>query len=353
MVLLDVQEHAASTSTVDIVPCTDLSAMLMLNIQGMSPDQSSKSFWKIPYLEEFIQDSTEFIPFLSVTETWTKTYMKNAQMKINSYEMFRSDRKLRKRGGVALYIHNSITVSDFWSYDNKFCEAAIALLEADKTVLVSVYRPQNSSLADFKNTMNFIEEKIKSLGDSYTIIVTGDFNFPNICWESLSVHTGTTTVTADSARCLLHFMEKYLLNQEISIPTRLNNILDLFLTNKHDLVLDVFATKSSISDHNVMKIPLAYSFGHPSLKKKDCVPHIQDCFHSLDFSKANYELLSSLFEAIDWDSMFVSCDPGSFSSEFHSKVLSICLQNVPAETQSKVQKKKYCKQCSKEKETIV
>ena len=309
----------------------------------MTPGPSSKSCWKIPYLEELIKDSSEFIPFISLTETWTKQYMKDAQMMIRGYNLFRADRKLRGRGGAALYIHNSITVNDFWSYDNKFCEAGVALLEREKTVLIVVYRPDNASLSHFTNTMNFIEEKIKSLSDSYTFILTGDFNFPNICWESLSVLTGCTNVVADSAYCLLRFMEKYLLNQQIEIPTRSNNILDLFITNKQDLVLDVIATKSSISDHNIMKIPLSYSFHDFSVKENNKVPQNLNDFHSLDFSKANFEVLSSLFDAVDWDSVMASCTPGTFAAEFHSKVLSICLQNVPP--------KAYFNQTSKPKST--
>ena len=54
-------------------------------------------------------------------------------------------------------------------------------------------------------------------------------------------------------------------------------------------------------------------------------------FNSLDFSNANFELLSSLFENVDWVSMFEH-SPNSFASDFHDKVLSICLENVPVKS---------------------
>ena len=304
----------------------------MLNIQGMTPSPSSKSFWKLPYLQELVDESSEFVPFISITETWAKGYNSDAQMEIKGYNIFRADRKLRKRGGAALYIHNSIDVDDFWEYDNKFCEAGVALIKSSKTIIAVLYRSQKASLCSFTDALKFIENKIKLFDDSYTLIVTGDFNLPNICWDTLTVQTGSTIAVSDAAQYLLQFMEKFLLNQEVNTPTRLDNILDLVLTNRHDLVIDVVSTKSSISDHNVVKLPLAYSFGSDSRKCDHRKPLInEDTFRCLDFSKANFDLLSSLFNACDWDSLLNS-SPSDFAANFHDKILSICLQNVPKRT---------------------
>ena len=146
---------------------------------------------------------------------------------------------------------------------------------------------------------------------------------------------------SDSASYLLSFMEKYLMNQIIDIPTRNNNILDLFVTNKFDLTLDISTVKSSISDHNLIKIPLAYTFGHPkSVVKRTPEPLREKSFSSLDFSNADYNVLSSAFDAIDWDKMQSECPTGSFASEVYSKVLSICLEYVPLKTCNKTHKKK-------------
>ena len=307
----------------------ELSALLTLNIQGMNPSLSSNSFWKVPYMDDLIKDCPEFIPFVTITETWTKQYITDAQMKISNYNLFHADRKIRIRGGAALYVHNSITVDDFWAYDNKFCEAGVALLKNVKTVIVVLYRPPKCSLLDFTNALEFVENKVNTLDDSYTFIITGDFNLPNVCWESLSIQSGYPIALSDSAHYLLRFMEKYLLNQCINIPTRENNILDLLLTNRHDLVLDVLAAKSLISDHNVIKIPLSYSFESAEVTKSNNeVSKHEDTFNSLDFSKADFDILSASFDACDWDSMF-SDSPENFAFNFHSKVLSICLESVP------------------------
>ena len=176
---------------------------------------------------------------------------------------------------------------------------------------------------DFTNALDFVENKIKNLDDSYTFIITGDFILPNVCWESLCIESGYPLVLSDTANYLLRFMEKYLLNQCINIPTRENNILDLLLTNRHDLVLDVLAAKSLISDHNVIKIPLSYTFESAEVTKSNNeISKHEDTFTSLDFSKADFELLSASFGACDWDSMFTE-SPENFAFNFHSKVLNL------------------------------
>ena len=273
----------------------------------------------------------EFVPFISVTETWAKQYTTDSQMTIKQYNLFRSDRKLRRRGGVALFIHNSISVDSFWSFDNKYCEVGLAYMKSSKTILIVLYRPQICTVSHFKEALSFIEEKLNSFDESCTIMLTGDFNFPNICWDDLSLSSGYTKVYTDSASCLLHFMEKFLMNQIIDIPTRRHNTLDLFITNKSDLALDVLTVKSSVSDHMLVKIPLSYSFGCSDTSvQRPSQQFIEKSFNCLDFSKANYDILSSIFDTIDWDTMQAECAPGTFAAEFHSKVLSICLENVPA-----------------------
>ena len=193
-----------------------------------------------------------------------------------------------------------------------------------------MYRPPNCSLASFSEALNFIESKIQPLGDSYTYMITGDFNFPNMCWETLSVKPGLTKEVAESGRLLLRLMERYLLNQHVNTPTRVNNILDLFLTNRHDLVLDVLSAVSSISDHKVIKIPLAYSFksSNPVPADTSTTPD-SESFRSLDFSDADFDHLGSLLSNVDWDSIQQS-SPDDFGSNFHTEVLKICKENLPS-----------------------
>ena len=45
---------------------------------------------------------------IGITETWTKPDMGNAEFSLKGYQMFRKDREVRRGGGVALYIKQSI-----------------------------------------------------------------------------------------------------------------------------------------------------------------------------------------------------------------------------------------------------
>ena len=54
--------------------------ILALNIQGLVPTTgASKAAYKVSALKEFLQDQSGFIPIISLTESWCKTYHSNAQ----------------------------------------------------------------------------------------------------------------------------------------------------------------------------------------------------------------------------------------------------------------------------------
>ena len=253
-------------------------------------------------------------------------------MSIKGYNVFRADRKLRTRGGVALYTHSSITVDDFWEFDNKYCEAGIALLKELSTVIIVIYRPPECPTSYFTDALKFMEEKMASFDESYTYMITGDFNLPDVCWEYCTVNSGGTNISKDAALSLFNVLEKHLLDQQVTIDTRGSNILDLFLTNKHDLVLDVLAVDSTISDHKILKIPLAYNFIlHDNYEKHPIINRdLGKSFHNLDFTNADYDKLSSELNTIDWDAVLSNKSSSeSFASIFHSMVLDICYKYVP------------------------
>ena len=56
--------------------------MIVFNIEGMIVDARAKSMWKIEYLRDFLQTNKGFVPIIAITETWLKSYVKDAQLKI-------------------------------------------------------------------------------------------------------------------------------------------------------------------------------------------------------------------------------------------------------------------------------
>ena len=52
-------------------------------------------------------------------------------------------------------------------------------------------------------------------------------------------------------------------------------------------------------------------------------------FRSLDFDRADYDILNAKLSATDWEELRDSTTFAEFPSEFTNKVLDICLKNVP------------------------
>ena len=79
----------------------------------------------------------------------------------------------------------------------------------------------------------------------------GDFNLPDINWETLTIdqHQNLKEIN----EIFLDTIQNLNLEQIIKKPTRLNNTLDLFLTNRPGLVID-YDIIPGLSDHDVVKI---------------------------------------------------------------------------------------------------
>ena len=123
----------------------------------------------------------------------------------------------------------------------------------------------------FLDTVDFIRFHMKSKGDGWTIIITGDFNFPNICWDTLSIKTDSHGSTS-CAETLLQFMESEFLTQVVEEPTRkegeeTENILDLIITNNTGIIKEVEINETTLSDHDLVSVVLSETF-NPRSKKK-------------------------------------------------------------------------------------
>ena len=59
---------------------------------------------------------------LFLTETWLESNIEDAEVKIHGYNILRSDRIGRKRGGVALYIKNELAPKKEATFSNGVVE---------------------------------------------------------------------------------------------------------------------------------------------------------------------------------------------------------------------------------------
>ena len=325
----------------------------MWNIRGLDSSAASTLCWKLPYLEELVTESVESYSIISITETWFKPHLTDAQLDMNGYNIFRSDRIKRGRGGCCLYIKDSITVTDHYKYDDDHIQVVCCSLDQIKTLVFAVYRPGDTPHQKFYNAVKFVQSYMDTKDDTWNFIMTGDFNFPNIRWDTLDVKPGSSACKI-CAETLLQFMESNMLLQVIDKPTRIansgtENMLELVITNNSDLFKEVEALSSSLSDHEMVTVILSNELQGATpprhidqFKKRD---NTIKSFNALNFHKANFDEIRRDLQSINWTKLKSDCADNDFPMLFYETVLSICYLHTPVKSLSKVSKSKYHKVC--------
>lgn len=327
----------------------------MLNIQGFDCSATSSMRWKAPYLEEAVTHAAEWYAIISITETWIKPHIEKAQLSIAGYNLHRSDRIKRERGGCCLYIHESLPVTNEYTFDNDFCEVVACTISSEKTLVFSGYRPGDTPHDKFNEALDFIRLHLDDKGDDWTVFITGDFNFPNINWDTFSIKSNSHGCTI-CAKSLLQLVESNLLAQVVDKPTRTAsgdtaNILDIVITNREsETIKEVEVTPTILSDHDFVSIVIPDVFRNPSSRRRytnsRCYKELPlDHFNSLDFRKADFDKINEELEKVDWDNLKESCTTQTFPELFHSTVLTICSKYTPLKKLHKKQKSRYHKAC--------
>ena len=312
-------------------PHSFLSSFLLLNARSLNPSANSASRWKLHDLIGHVEEGREagqVFPFIAITETWLKSYFSDAQLQIPGYSLSRCDRSKRHGGGVLLYSLSSLTASASEIFDDGTCQGLCNIYPSSKLLVAVVYRPPDASHSSFSQLLDHLKCAIDNLADSdYDIFITGDFNFPQIEWESLRILSGGTSESNLSAQCLLNFMSNFLLNQMVTVPTRGQNTLDLVLCNNDRLISDVKAVPTDISDHDMVSVLLSFNPAHIEDAQSTYLDQMN--FRALDFNQADFTKLNEIFDAVNWEKLRHSCSFEEFPAKFTQTVLNVCLDNVP------------------------
>ena len=268
-------------------------------------------------------------PFVAITETWLKSYHRDAQLQIPGYSVSRSDRGNRIGGGVLLYSLDSIPTTSINSHDDGICQVLFSTFSSAKFCVAVVYRPPDASFESFSKCLKFLNRCMEQLDDpDYDIFVVGDFNFPQINWQTLTVSNSVGSSESNkSAEEFLNFMSVNLMNQYVNVPTRGANILDLLLSNNDRLISHVTTRSTVMSDHDMVDITLTInptSASHSHINLFD-----PNDFRSLDFQRADFDKLNKSLESVDWRDLRESCAFEEFPALFTETVHGICQANVP------------------------
>ena len=302
---------------------------LLLNCQGINPSAESCQKWKVPFLsEQIIQPSPNSYPIIALTETWLKPFISNAQVKLPTYDVYRSDRIKRDRGGALLYIKSEIPVTIDKTFDDDTCEAIFCVCPSLKLMVFCAYKPCDASLTSFSNLLCFMSDCIRECDNSpgFTTMILGDLNFPDM-W---SVNSDQGTAVSSDEKAISNFMNDNFLSQYVDVPTRGNNILDVFLTNNDELVYKVNTESTILSDHRVVEILLtAGKLSQQTPIQPPAAALTGTGFHSLNLFEADYPAICDDLSSVDWHSIWGNSNLDEFPSVLYNKVLHTFQKYTP------------------------
>ena len=275
-----------------------------------------------------------------LTETHLTSSYSEAEINMEGYVLYRADRVAgRKKGGVAIYIkdHFSIGVQQLHAASDGFVESLVLYLGELRAVVVAMYRPPRCPQNSFENAVTQMKEKIDQItGPMPNVIIMGDFNLPDVEWTSRTV-CGGLREEREQAHVLFKFMDEYCLNQEVDVPTRGENILDLLITNNDELVNDVRILYTKQSDHEVVIVGT-----NIEVVKSDSSDHRVEPasdFEALNFwsRDVNWTEIKEQVSNIQWHrkAAGTSDDPEEIYDSIMKEMLRVVIQHVPKKNRQK------------------
>ena len=181
---------------------------------------------KVKYLRDTAIESNA--PFLFLTETHLKPHILSAEVKIDGYSLYRSDRGPDKsHGGVAIYLRDDLTGQLVVAASNNMCETLAIKVKTLNLLLIVVYRPPNSTLECFEEAMNICQKAIDDVSNADAkvkdILMMGDFNLPCISWPSGKIYdrqVGNKSKEKQKAEILVNHVESNIMENQINTATK-------------------------------------------------------------------------------------------------------------------------------------
>ena len=176
---------------------------------------------------------TEVSDIVCVSETWLRDDINNAEILHLGYSIFKNDRKYRG-GRVPLAIKSASFNKSVREVKHN-CDIEVTVAELTtalnvKLLVASCYRPPNEDQTWLDKFNNFLGGVCSN---NANIILAGDFNLPQISWNSQE------TTTGDIGDSLIEILHDYFLVQLNNTATRkTTSLISLLQTS---LVLSKYA----------------------------------------------------------------------------------------------------------------
>ncbi len=267
-----------------------------------------------------------------VCETWLDNSVSDGLLLYSNsnYNLLRCDRATRG-GGVCAFIDKNVPYIAV-ALPREYADVELLcfdVVRADwKHRFMVAYRPPQLDLLFTNNLINCLD---RLCAIDYGFTICGDFNMPRINWaEGYDV-----SLLPQLEACLVTFIVDNGLLQLITQPTRLNNTLDLLITNDPLAVHNVAVnTPFSTSDHNA----IAWQAWFPRTARETATLR-------RDFRRADYAALNMHLSGIDWVHLFASAAPNDVNSvwQIFKRVIGYaCCLYVPLRHISARRGAKHC-----------
>ena len=315
--------------------------MFQLNLDGINPKVSKQKI-KLKLLGEIVNNSEYLIPFFFAIETHLKSYILDAEVKVENYNILRADRVHRKKGGVAIYSHESFNLEDTQVFSNSYCEAAMGYNKQNNMTVIAFYRPPNTPIPKFQECLRKLKSYLEKHEDAITIIMS-DTNLKFINWETESIEQPaliTQTLTAEerkSSEVMLEFVADNLLAQLVTENTRKGkSLLDIVLTNDEDRIYNTEVQKVQLNtDHDLVKCQMFIeSLNTSSDKKKVNTKKVP--LDTLNILKADWNPIKEILGGINWtEELREDMSVTQMYDSFEKLVYAACKDHTPVRDTTK------------------
>lgn len=259
---------------------------------------------------------------IALTETWLCGQVCDSEIFLNAhrFSLFRRDRGTQRGGGVLLAISSDISSSSVHVHTNLEMIWAVVTLSHQNVVIGVCYRPPSPSptfSSELQDAINVVSTRFPTS----PLLLLGDFNFPNITWNS---HSPLIFPLSSQAREFLDVCSVFSLQQMCTQATRIvahaANTLDLILTNSSDIISPI-TYLPGLSDHLLLHFSI--NLAHPKTKKKKKI--IRD-YNRGDFEAINNDLSTFTDLFLDgFDDRSVQTNWNMFSD----KIIQLTEQYIP------------------------
>ena len=185
-------------------------------------------------------------------EIWLNQFILNNETIPSNYKLYRCDRS-DNYGGIFIAVKSPLNSQRIQcSASSEMCAVKLHLTANQPLIIIGTYKPPNRDTLYVQNLGNAITD-IAVKNPNCFICCSGDFKLPDIDWDTDSVSQYRYPQVMNEF--LLQMSADCYFTQLVNSPTRGNNILDLFFTNRSKFIKSC-SIEPGISDYDILLVSI-------------------------------------------------------------------------------------------------